>query len=352
MDLIDRLKTIGENFEKTKKLVGTEEATKNAFVMPFIMALGYDVFNPLEVVPEFIADVGSRKGEKVDYCILTEGKPSIIIECKHWDEKLENHNAQLFRYFGATSAKVGILTNGHVYRFYTDLEEANKMDEKPFYEFNVSKVSDSSVNELKRFHKESFNIDSIFGAANNLKYSKELRDVLKFNILDPDTDFIKYLIKRVHKGNVTAKVVQDLTPLVEKAVKFVLSESFSEKISIAIENDEKSKEEEEVEEVDVKPKTEIITTDEERSGYRIVQAILTEVLEPQRVKIKDNRNYCGIIIDDSSRKQICRLHFNRAKKYIGIFDQDKNETRELITNISDIYKYKDQLIKTAEVYLN
>lgn len=48
--------------------------------MPFISALGYDVFNPTEVIPEFTADVGTKKGEKVDYAIKKDDKIIILIE--------------------------------------------------------------------------------------------------------------------------------------------------------------------------------------------------------------------------------------------------------------------------------
>ena len=137
MDFIDQLKTLSARMAKQIENITTEEATKNAFVMPFIQALGYDVFDPTEVVPEFTADVGSKKGEKVDYAILTNGKPTLLFECKCCASDLnECHAAQLRRYFHVTSARIGVLTNGSVYRFYSDLEEKNIMDEKPFMEID------------------------------------------------------------------------------------------------------------------------------------------------------------------------------------------------------------------------
>lgn len=95
--------------------------------MPFFSLLGYDVFDPHEFIPEFTADVGIKKGEKVDYAITKDGKPIILIEAKWCGDNLEKHGSQLFRYFGTTSAKFGILTNGIIYKFYTDLDESNKM---------------------------------------------------------------------------------------------------------------------------------------------------------------------------------------------------------------------------------
>ena len=91
----------------------TEEATKNALVMPFINALGYDIFNPKEVVPEFIADVGTKKGEKVDYAIMKDGEVIILIECKAAKSDLCDANiSQLYRYFAVTKSRIAILTNG------------------------------------------------------------------------------------------------------------------------------------------------------------------------------------------------------------------------------------------------
>ena len=111
MDFKDQIKQVGERVVKLKDQIKTEEATKTALIMPFIQCLGYDVFNPLEVVPEFTADIGIKKGEKVDYAILKDGQPTILIECKWWGENLILHDSQLFRYFHTTKAKFGILMN-------------------------------------------------------------------------------------------------------------------------------------------------------------------------------------------------------------------------------------------------
>lgn len=112
MDFKDQIRQLGERTTKLKEQIATEEATKNAFIMPFIQALGYDVFNPIEVVPEYVADIGLKKGEKVDYAILKENQPILLIECKHWAQKLDIHDNQLVRYFHVTKAKFAILTNG------------------------------------------------------------------------------------------------------------------------------------------------------------------------------------------------------------------------------------------------
>ena len=138
MDFIDQVRALASRVSTAKDSVSTEEATKNAMIMPFIQLLGYDVFNPSEVTPELVADVGTKKGEKVDYAILRDGKPIMLFECKKAGGDLHiNHASQLFRYFHVTEARFAVLTNGLTYRFFTDLEKPNKMDEKPFFEFNI-----------------------------------------------------------------------------------------------------------------------------------------------------------------------------------------------------------------------
>ena len=213
MDLIDKLKAIGERIAKMKEQVETEEATKNAFIMPFISALGFDVFNPTEVKPKFIADIGTKKGEKVDYCILKEGAPIILIECKHWKENLSHHNAQLRRYFNVANARFAILTNGINYLFFTDLDAQNKMDKKPFLEFNLEKVPEQDSQELKRFQKENFDEAAIINIASDLKNSKQIKELLSNELKTPSEDFIK------HFDRFTLTIGEDFDTFILKEIK-------------------------------------------------------------------------------------------------------------------------------------
>ena len=176
--------------------------------MPFINLIGYDIFDPIEVVPEYVADIGIKKGEKVDYAIIKAGKPIILIECKHWSADLNPHNSQLFRYFHTTEAKFGILTNGICFKFYTDLVVPNKMDEKPFFEFNIDQMKDNQVEKLKEFHKSYFSLESINNSASELKYVNEIRSIISKDLVEPSDDFVKYFAKTVYQSVVTAKVVE------------------------------------------------------------------------------------------------------------------------------------------------
>lgn len=359
MDLIDKLRNIGERFTKLKEQVQTEEATKNAFVMPFISALGYDVFNPLEVVPEYTADLGIKKGEKVDYCILKDGEPIIIIECKHWKEELNPHKTQLHRYFHVTNGRFGVLTNGVDYRFYTDLESNNKMDEKPFLEFNLAKITDNVANELKRFQVDNFDAEQIINIASDLKFSKEIKDLLSQELKNPSEDFVKYFATRVYPGRVTSKVLEQFTHLVRNATKNFVNEMISERLQIALHNQEQENEvatptPEKQQEIEAKQEEEnnngIVTTEEELQGYRIVQAILAENMDVNRVESRDTKSYFGILLDNNNRKPICRLWFNRSTKYVEVFDENRKGEKIPIEQINDIYGIKDKIIQSAMNY--
>jgi len=192
MDFIDSLRVLAAKISSTKDMIQTEEATKNAMIMPFIQMLGYNVFDPLEVTPELVADVGTKKGEKVDYAILKDGKPIILFECKRSGAELQiNHASQLFRYFHVTEARFGILTNGIVYKFFSDLEQPNKMDEKPFYEFNILEFKERDVEELKKFAKATYDLDTILTTANDLKYTRAIQNLLTEWMTNPSGDFVR-----------------------------------------------------------------------------------------------------------------------------------------------------------------
>lgn len=219
MDFKDSIKQIPERIEKIKDNLPTEEATKNALVLPFISALGYDVFNPLEVLPEMTCDIGTKKGEKIDYAIFKDGKPVILIECKHWQQDLNLHDNQLLRYFTVSRARFGVLTNGIVYRFYTDLVESNIMDSKPFLEVNMLDLKDTQIEELKKFHKSYFDVDSILSSASTLKSTTEMKSVISDELTNPSNDFIRYLCRKIDMpGQITAKVIEQYTPIVRTAI--------------------------------------------------------------------------------------------------------------------------------------
>lgn len=352
MEFIDLIKAISEKVTRLKDQIQTEEATKNAFIMPFINALGYDIFNPMEVVPEYVADLGIKKGEKVDYCILKDGHPIIIVECKWWGEKLDVHNSQLFRYFHVSKAKFAILTNGIVYRFYTDLDEQNKMDEKPFLEFAMTDLKENIINELKKFHKNSFDVSEIMTTASELKYSTEIRNIISSQLVSPSEAFVRYFVSQVYDGKIMPKVIDQFTPIVKKAFSQFISDSINERLKNALSTETKVEEKTvPTEQITVEAdESKIVTTHEELEAYYVVKSILRNKVRSQRITFRDAQSYFSVLMDDNNRKPVCRLYLNGGKKYIGLFDADKKESKMLIENLEDIFTYSQQLIDIAMSY--
>ncbi|MDT3231502.1 type I restriction endonuclease [Pseudomonas sp. rhizo25] len=360
MEFLEKLTSLAAKVRLQGPAIQTEEATKNAFVMPFInTVLGYDVFDPQEVTPEFVCDVGTKKGEKIDYAIMKDGEVQILIECKKIGESLSiNHASQLFRYFHVTSARISILTNGQVYRFFTDLDAPNKMDEKPFLELDLLDIDEYSVPELIKLTKSAFDVDSIISAAGELKYVSQLKKLFGAQVSKPEDDFVKFFASRVYEGVITQRVREQFFELTRKALAQFLNDQINERLksamsgaiqptmtSLTVANSANADLQDREEAED-----KILTTLEEMEGYHIVRAVVRSVVDAKRIVQRDTQSYFGILLDDNNRKPICRLHFNRSQKYLGIFDEEKNETRHAISSIDEIYEYADQLKKTVGYY--
>ena len=232
MDFIEEIRNLSTKIEKQKDFVQSEEATKNAFVMPFIKLLGYDIFNPTEVVPEFTADIGTKQGEKVDYAIFKDSKVVMIIECKKFGTDLSNaHISQLYRYFSPTHARIAVLTDGALYRFYTDLEKLNIMDTRPFLEFNLLNIQQPLINELKRFTKSDFNLSEVLTAARDLRYTKEIRRIMTEQLKAPTEEFVQFFLSSVYSGVRTQEVDQQFTDIVKRAWTQFLDEQINQRLS-------------------------------------------------------------------------------------------------------------------------
>ena len=357
MDFKDQIKNLAERIAKLKHNIGTEEATKNAFIMPFIQNLGYDVFDPTEVIPEHTCDIGTKKGEKIDYAIYKDGEPILLIECKNWSENLNNHSGQLLRYYHVSKAKFGLLTNGIIYRFFTDLDEKNKMDAVPFFEINMEDLRESHIEKLKEFHKSYFDIDSILNTASELKYTNEVRNAIKSEFNNPTDDFVKYFAKSVYAGRLKDNVLEQFREIIKQAFKHYITDEMNLLLKSAISPDAKI----DLRQVEptkhtecneaVTPENKVLTTDEELQGLYIIKSILYNAIDNiDRVVARDTQSYFGILLDDNNRKPICRLHFNSANKYLEIINEDKSSTKMLLENLSDIYKYSDQIKSTLDIY--
>lgn len=352
MSFYDDLKDFSARIVSLKDTIQTEEATKMSLVVPFFQLLGYDVFNPVEFCPEYTADVGIKKGEKVDYAIMINNEPTILIECKWCGDNLEKHSSQLFRYFSTSPAKFGILTNGIVYRFYTDLDEANKMDLTPFLEINLQDLREPLVNELKKFSKEAYDKENIFSTASELKYSNSIKDTLRKLFDEPTDDYIRFILNSIYTGQKNQKIVDKFKPIIKKASNGFINDIVNQKISSALTpNDEEQKNETEISETNETATSKIVTTPEELEAFYIVRGILAGTVPIEDVVYRDTESYFGILYKDNNRKPICRINLDKRQKQIMIPDQDKNFKRYYISSLNDLYTYKEKLIESVKLYI-
>jgi hypothetical protein len=348
MEINIELKSLADKINQLKGKIETEESTKHAFVLPFINLLGYDAFNPLEVVPEFTADLGLKKGEKVDYAIFQNNEPILIVECKSWKENLSIHNSQLFRYFHVTKTRFALLTNGIQYQFFTDLDDKNKMDQKPFLEFDITNLKENTVNEIAKFHKSSFDVDNIVTNASALKYIKEIKKQINIELETPSSDFTKLFAGKVYTGRLTEKVVEEFKDLVQKSLNQFISEQINDRLKAALTKETIKQQDEQIEAIEEESKTTL--TEEELDAYRIIVAILRRKLPTSRIVHRDTQSYFGILLDDNNRKPLCRLHLNSSKKYISLFNDNKNESKVSLSTIDDIYQFENELLATVDLY--
>ncbi len=303
MDFIEQITQFSKRIEHIKDNIWTEEATKTSIILPFFQMLGYDVFNPFEFVPEYTADTGIKKGEKVDYAILNDGEPLILIEAKSANTELTaKHMNQLLRYFMVTKAKFGILTNGIIYRFYSDLEEANKMDIVPFFEFNLFDIKKDKVEELRQFHKDNFNLRSILNSASDLKYMSMVKDTISKQFQDPSDQLVRALIKNIYTGTKTQAVLDKFREIIRKALNEYMNDIITERLNSVI-----------------SPETELSTPIEKQETVlsveeiRILDHIKTILNTDVALTYKRTSRYACMQIGESSNKWICRIYFQKSR---------------------------------------
>lgn len=370
MDFKDQILQLAERIQKQKDSIATEEATKTAFIMPMIAALGYDVFNPFEVIPELDCDLIKKKGEKIDYAIMKDESPIILIECKHCKQDLNLHDTQLQKYFVASKARFGVLTNGIEYRFYTDLEKINIMDEKPFLIVDMLELSEADIEQLKKFHKSYYNEEDVLSTANELKYTTEIKSILNNEFSSPTPEFVRFFARQAYtSGQITYKVIDMFTPLVKKSISSIINDIISDRLNTAIKNGEQTSDTlqmpdntsintstENTEEklpdgvVYMDKESGVVTTQEELDAYNIVRSILRKSVDVARITYRDYKSYFVVNLDNSQWFWICRISIGARKKQIGIpLDNYKSCEWIQIDSIDDIFKYAGKLEESLKM---
>lgn len=350
MDFSQKIRDLANRSKHATAYAMTEEATKTSVVMPFLQTLGFDVFNLEEVVPEFIADVGIKKGEKIDFAVRLDGKVAILLEAKPINMPLgAAQYSQLYRYFAVAGARLAILTNGREIWFFSDIQERNKLDAKPFFTFDLQNYDEAQVDELARFHKSNFDIERILEAASKLNRTEEAASYLKKQLTSPDDEFVKHIGRQIYDGSLTKAVIEELRPAIQAALDKIVRDRIQERLGVTF-----SSETSQPQSVDTKDQSisepevsDTETTEEEKLAFLIVRAIASKIVAVDRVTIRDAKSYCAVLMDDNNRKTICRLHFNgKSAKFIGLFDSEKNETRHQISEPAEIYKFSEQILQS------
>ena len=338
MDFKNALKELKETRLRGSALVGSEQDTKRILILPFIQALDYDIFNPLE----FGSEVSAPGGGRVDYVIRRDGNAAIIVECKPASNtRLIDDRGQLRRYFNTTKPDIAILTNGIQYQFFSDVDREGEMDSEPFLEVNLGECDDEDfgepgapdINSLAAFTKSEFSSNGVRQTATRLKYKSGIRRFLEqqFSGDELHSDFVALLSKRVYQKRLVGNIKVQLGELSNEVVsEFKTAMVKAEAI-----------------------RSQHTTTSDEIEGYYTVKNILWNIVDSDRVVMRDHKSYCNIRLDDDNRngRTICRLWFNDLnRKRVGLFDADSEE-QVRIDSLGEINNYAERIRQTARQIL-
>lgn len=351
MPFRDDIKSIGVSASGNLTAIRSEEATKNALILPFIQALGYNPFDIKEVVPEYTCDIGTRQRERIDYAIQFNGSPTILIECKYWNEKLDAHNNQLVRYFNVSRAKFAVMTNGINYQFFTDLDAPNRMDAQPFLEFDIRNISDTHIEELEKFHKSQYNLENILATATDLKYTNALRTIILQELQNPTPALVEFLTRQVYGGRIVPRISEQFTGLVKRSMREAVTEILTNRFAQALrQNEPEENLEQEQQEEELTRDDRIETTEEELECYYTIRAILQPFVTPTRVFYRDAINYFSVLLDDNNRRPICRIRLGGRCPTIALFDENRQEVRFPLNSIDDLFPLADKMGATVQRY--
>lgn len=354
----EQIKEFASSIPEKKTVIHTEETTKISLILPFIRLLGYDTTNPLTFRAEYTADIGVKQGEKVDFAILSDDTVEVLIECKPIDTKLEEkHLSQLLRYFSVTEAKLGILTNGLVYEFYTDSLDNNQMDRTPFFVFNLEDYTKKDISRLEKYTFENFDVNKVSKNAQELKYNIGVKNILEKEFENPSDEFIKAIAKQVYEGQLYKNKKELFSKIITNKIKEIIDEKVNARLETAIakENNNSTTEDEIIEDT-----TELKTSPEEWEGYYTVKSICAELVDTDRIAIRDRKEYCNILLDNNQNYPIVKLHFNNTKKlkveFYDAFKVYSSGTKKgnmvAINSVKELYDYKEKIQVALNNYLN
>lgn len=314
-----------------------EANTKASLILPFLQAMGYDVFDHNEVAQEYTAEWGIKKGEKVDIAILLDCAPVMLIECKPLGDPLDvNKCSQLFRYFSTLPARIGILTNGQRYLFFSDLEKENVMDSKPFLEIDLLNFNERVLPELQKLTKAAWDLDAALSAAEFLKYTRAVKLLVAQDVSEPSDEIVRHYAAQCYDGKLMARVIDMFRPIVKRAFAEHVSDQITKRLeSVRVaaevptgESGEFTRGENQTSRIaECENNPGIVTHETEIWAFFIIRTILHSVIEPSRVYMRDQKTYCGILLDDNNRKPICRLFNFEAP---GVIDDGLGQNSHIV----------------------
>lgn len=291
----------------------------------------------------------------VCYAILAEGKPILLIECKAFGTALDTRQCnQLQLYFHGTEAPIAILTDGNRYRFYSDLEETNRMDSKPYMEFCLSDMDETLIPELRKLAKGKFDRDACLSAANELKYNREFKRIMAEQMGNPHEDFARFFISQTYGGMITQKVRERFTPILVSALEQLINDRINERLKKAMTQRQEAPENlpaDAPDDAEGKPvaSSRVVTTGEELEAFYLVKSLLRGVVDAERIKLQDWQAYCNIVLDGRFTP-LLRLHFNKRPWFVGLFDGENRDARVQVEKLDDILPLCDRIRATAMQY--
>lgn len=290
----------------------SEEATKHALIIPALAAIGFDVSNPDVVVPEMVSDFGTRKAEKVDYAILCNGFPAILVECKAYGVNLQAHVPQLFRYFSVSTARIGVLTNGVEYRLYTDTFKENVMDTEPYAVVDLS-AEDADLEPLEELQRALLDTPALIRRARERALEKRLRAVVAEELQCPSEKVFKVFAEKVLGRPARRSEVREL-------------------MSIAVRAFGHSEEEE-------------CLDGFRESAASVVRGYINEAVPGAECIARDTVRYLGFYYPSRPRNAICRLYFGAHERLLRISFEDEADRRPI--DERGLEEYKEEIMNRA-----
>lgn len=322
-----------------------EEATKQALIVPLLQVLGYDVFDPREVRPEYVADFAIKKAgqfEKIDYAICVNGLPAIFIECKPLGAPLEDHGGQLSRYFNSTpSVRVAWITDGVKFRVFTDLQQPNIMDAQPWLSIDLLSIKPAEVDALRRFRKADFSPNDISALAEEMVYYSAILSFVSTQLREPSESFVRFVASEIPAvGRVTAKVVERLSPILRKALQSAIVDQVARSLDRSAEPEPEPPAAAKPATVagtgkspDASPsaadqKAGVVTTPEELEANRLIVTWIREANASAPIGHRDSKSYFTIH-QDNVRKWFVRLGLEDKPMWVALRHVKPDEARKL-----------------------